>query len=77
MCPECAERERRARELYLNDRLGAAAKEVLVGAAEMFGLKEKTALEDTKREQETAAAEAPRSHRRLVPSEVHNPGDAG
>lgn len=42
-CKECSERRRLARDALLRSATGEAAKHVIKGAAEMTGLKKKTA----------------------------------
>lgn len=47
-CKECAERRKLAREALLRSATGEAVKHVIKGAAEMTGLKQKTATTERK-----------------------------
>lgn len=48
-CKECAERRRLAREALLRSAVGETIKQVAKGAAEMAGLKKKTATTERKK----------------------------
>ena len=48
-CKECEERRRLAREALLRSAVGEAAVHVVKGAAEMAGIKKKTATADRKK----------------------------
>lgn len=48
-CKECEERRRLAREALLRSAVGEAAVHVAKGAAEMVGIKKKTATADRKK----------------------------
>lgn len=48
-CKECEERRRLAREALLRSAVGEAAVHVIKGAAELVGIKKKTATADRKK----------------------------
>lgn len=48
MCKECEARRKLARDALFNKQVGNVIKHVVKGAAEAVGLKEKTAIAETK-----------------------------
>lgn len=65
-CPECAERRKLAREALFNAHIGKAAAHVVKGAAELAGIKNKSALNETV--DAPAAAAAKSKQRKTTPS---------
>lgn len=55
MCPNCSERRKKARDALMNAQFKEAVKQVSIGAAEMLGIKPKTA---------SSASEKPKAGRK-------------
>ena len=55
MCPDCTERRKKARDALMNAQFKEAAKQVAIGAAEMLGVKSKSA---------SSASEKPKAGRK-------------
>lgn len=49
MCKDCAERRKMVRDAFLKAKFGEAAKQLAKGAAEIVGLKPKTAVQETRK----------------------------